>query len=133
MPYPPLKITASMVELSGTPKGFVSETGPVAAEELLLDELPPLAAHEASAPPSGATAAAAKANRRSCRRPSGLESIVMVGCPFMAGAAVAGAVVQHGAAVASRYRYHRGRWRTDGTARPGGPGSYEYPKHRCCS
>src|SRR3954453_21651771 len=110
MPYPPLKITGWMVELSGTPKGFVSETGPVAAEELLLDELPPLAAHEASAPPSGATAAAAKANRRSCRRPSGLESIVMVGCPFMAGAAVAGAVVQHGAAVALRFPYPRGGW-----------------------
>src|SRR4051794_27648134 len=64
-------MTASTVEPSGTPNGLSADTAPVGPE--LAAGCPPPAAHEASPPATGVSAAAVSAMRRNWRRCRGRE------------------------------------------------------------
>src|SRR3954454_22903097 len=69
-------MTASTVEPSATPNGLSADTAPVGPE--LAAGWPPPAAHEASPPATGVSAAAVSAMRRNWRRRRGRE--VSISC-----------------------------------------------------
>jgi hypothetical protein len=76
-----LKITASVVDPLGTPKGFLALTAPF--DWLPEPELLPVPelAQEASIPDAGSSAAAAREPRRKCRRGIGVWGMVMSWVP----------------------------------------------------
>src|SRR6185312_9240375 len=79
MPYPPLKMTASTVELAAIPKGFFAVFFPPAA----LPVVPvPEPAHDASTPPAGMTSAVMRAPRRKSRRWRGVSLMDMSSAAF---------------------------------------------------